>query len=306
MNTYTNATDSLKLEFPRTWDPALLTKLTVQVADFDGVDLFVDPIEADLYTPATLSLDSRRYSRTITLTEDEVDEDDPEDVPILFELHAGELIRIVGIQGFEDHVVKGWNPTTLSAELEEAVDRDFEAGAIVYRLSASAAVDFSDTDDFPAGLQMVITWTPTGTGGPLTRLAEIEESLQADLADFTTKFRALYKRAYKALTSPENNLDTVLDSAKDELRTDLLDRGLDISRIKDQRILTPPLMAQVALMWARDGDENTADEMRVYQKAYSAAFEKLCRKPVWQDANGDGVNDGAEVEVHPAQFERNW
>ena len=293
MDTFTNTTDLLKIEFPRTWDPALLSSLNVKVADFQGEEL-VEETAADLYVPSTLSLDARRYARSITLT---VDDD---------ELEVGDLIRIVGVLGVEEHVVKGWDESTLTAELEEHVDRDFESGALVYRMSAYAAVDMSDTDTFPAGLQMVVTWTPSGTGGALTRLAEIEESIQADIADFTTKFRALYKRAYRALTTPENNLDTVLDAAKDELRTDLLDRGLDISRIKDQRILTPPLMAQVALMWARDGDENTADEMVVYQKAYSAAFEKLCRKPIWQDKNGDGVLTDDEVTVHPPQFERNW
>ena len=293
MDTLTNTTELLKIEFPRTWDPSLLSSLTVKIADFEGVELVADT-EASIYAASTLSIDSRRYARSITLT---VDDD---------ELVVGDLIRIVGSLGSEEHVVKGWNSSTLTAELENHVDRDFAAGSLVYRLSSSAVVDFSDTETFPAGLQMVVTWTPTGTGGPLTRLAEIEESLQADVADFTTKFRALYKRAYRALTTPEDNLDTVLSAAQDELRTDLLDRGLDISRIKDQRILTPPLMAQVALMWARDGDENTADEMVVYQKAYSAAFEKLCRKPIWQDKNGDGVLTDDEVNVHPPQFERNW
>lgn len=293
MDTLTNTTELLGIEFPRTWAPDLLSALHVHLADFEGSELLADTA-AELYEPSTLSADSRRYARAITLTEG----DD--------ELSSGDLVRIVGVQGEEEHIVKGWDAATLTAELENHVDRDYEAGALVYRLSASAAVDLSDTDTFPPGIQMVVTWTPTGTGGPLTRLAEIEESLQADIADFTRKFRVLYKRAYRALTTPENNLDTVLEAAKDELRTDLLDRGLDISRIKDQRLLTPPLMAQVALMWARDGDENTADEMRVYQKAYSAAFEKLCRKPIWQDKNGDGILTDDEVTVHPAQFERNW
>jgi len=291
MRTLTNTTTSIRLEFPRTWEPSDLTGVTIQIADTAGTEL-LSAAAASLYTATTLDGDARRFVRSITLAEGSGD------------LEIQDLIRIVGVLGYEDHTVKGYS--SLDAELENHVDRDFESGAAVYRLHCVATVDLSDTDDFPIGQQLVITWTPTGTGGVLTELAEIEGAIQVDIADFTRKFSASYKRAYSALSSPEDNLDTIIEIAQDELRTDLTDRGLDITRIKDQGLITPPLMALVAVIWARDGDDNTADEYERYGQAYSAALEKLCRLPVWEDSDSDGIKDTGEVQTHPANFERIW
>ena len=304
MKTLTNQTTALRLDFPRTWTPEGLSGLTIQIADFDGnVLLAADDVE--LYPGSTLALDALRYSRSITLVEPEEPEDPEEETPVV-DLATGDLIRVTGVLGYEDHVVKGWDGTNFVAELEAFVDRDFAAGATVWRLHATADLDLSSTDDFPAGTQLVITWKPTGTGAPITELAEIEATLQIDVSAFTRDFAAQYRRAYDALTKPADRLDTVIRIAQDDLRMTLESRFLDVARIIDQRLLNPPLMALVALMWARDGDKNTVDEMLIYERAYSAALERLCSHPVWTDLDGDGTHNDGETESHPAIFERIW
>jgi len=293
MRTITGATETLRFWFPTTWKLDDLNSISIQISNDEGTELLASE-QVFLESPETLAYDSTRYSTSIVMSAGSED------------LKTGDIIRIVGILGYEDHTVEGWDSDNLTATLENFVDRDFEAGASVYRLFVDATVDFSDEDDFPIGTTLVVTWTPAGTGGAVTELFEVEGFLQFDPSGFTRLFKVAYKRAYKALTSPEDNFSITIEIAQDELRTDLEDRLLDITRIKDQRLIIPPLMALVAVVWARDGDKNTADELAVYERAYSAAFEKLCRKPIWVDLDGDGINDDGELQDHPQIFERNW
>ena len=296
MRTLTNQTTSIVLDFPRGWNPANLTSITIGIADTEGNQLLPDPYVDDvtLYVEAALNSDSLRYSNSIEL---ESGSDD---------LEVGDLIRISGILGYEDHVVKGYDADNLTAVLEGFVDRDFEEGATVNRLHGIYSCDLSDTATFQPGIQMVLTWTPTGTGDIVTEMAEIEETFQVDVAAFTKKFKAEYSRAYDALIKPSDRLDIIIESAQEELRTDLIDRNLDLSRIKDQKRITPPLMALVAVKWALGGDEGTSDELEKYEKAYSAAFEKLCRNPGFVDLDGDGTQDTGEDVSYPLYFERIW
>lgn len=293
MRTLSNTTTKIHFGFPRTWDPSSLTDVTLGISSAAGVELA--PSESvDIYAEASLENDAHRYARSVTLAEGSES------------LYVGDLVRIAGILGYEDHTVKGWDEDNLTVELEDHLDRDFEAGATVNRLSVIASVDLSDTDVFPPGIQMVLTWTPTGTAAPVTQMAEIEATIQMDLASFITSLKALYPRAYDALIKPADRLDTVIRLAQEELRLTLASRGLDITRIVDQRLLTPSLTALVALMWARGGDEQTADEQAVMSQAYSATLESLCLHPIWIDSDGDGIKEDDEVGMYPAVFERIW
>lgn len=294
MKTLTNSTAGIPIEFPRTWDPTALTAVGVQIRDLEGTALLDPAGTATLYAESELESDARRYVRRVTLASGAED------------LKTGDLIRVSGIGGYEDHTVKGWDSENRTAELENHVDRDFEAGSTVNRLSAVYASDLSDTDVFAPGSRLVITWTPVGTGSALTEMVEVETCRQLDPVAFTSEFQALYPRAYNALKNPADRFDTVIRLAQNELRSTLASRHLDIARLVDHRLIAPSLMALVACMWARGGDEQTADEHAVLSKAYSAALERLCQQPVWVDADGDGTQDDGEVEDHPVGFGRIW
>jgi hypothetical protein len=94
--------------------------------------------------------------------------------------------------------------------------------------------------------------------------------------------------------------------ALDELRLTLLSRGLDMARVVDQRLISPPLMALVARYWTINGDEKLEDERKVIDAAYSAAVEHLCALPIWEDSDGDEILDEGELQDHPVYFERVW
>lgn len=275
------------------WDPSLLTAVDLTINDVAGNELQA-ATEASLYTATTLEADANRYSRNIVLADESED------------LEIGDRIRIIGIQGYEDHIVKGYDSTTLTAILEEILDRDFEACALVYRLSAISTVDLSDTDVFAPGIQIVLIWTPTGTGSPFTELAEVEGYDQIDLPSFVDDLRIIYPRVYDAFTKPANRLGRVIQIANDQLRIALASRGLDIARIKDSRLLTAPMLDLVASLWTKSGDVNTEDERKQINKSYSESFEALTRHPIWVDADGDGIQDDTEVQDYPYFFERTW
>lgn len=293
MITLTNSTTAIPLQYPRTWDLAALTGVTLQIANTSAVELLA-ATAADLYTQTTLDAAADRFDRSITLDAGAED------------LEIGDILRITGVAGYEDHVVRGWDTTNKVATLDLVLNRDFEDGATVDRLSAVCSVDLSDTDVFAPGTQLVLTWTPAGTGAPMTLLAEVEADDQINVADFTKDFKALYPRAYDALKEPADRLDVVLRLAQDELRLVLSARGLDIVRVKDQRLLNPLLMALVARYWTLNGDKEMSDERTVIDAAYSTAVEGLCKLPIWVDSDGDGIEDDGETQTYPVYFERVW
>lgn len=293
MITYPNDTTRIVCQYPLTWGPSALTDVTLTVATTAGIELQA-ATSAALYTQTTLDAAASRFARSITLD------------AAAGALAIGDIIRITGVNGYEDHTVKGYDAASKAVDIELILNRDFEAGATVDRLSAVATVDFSDTDDYAPGTQIVLTWAPTGTGAPFTVVAEIEADDQINTADFLRDFRALYPRAYDALKTPADRLGIMIRMAQDELRLTLSGRGLDIARVKDQRLLNPPLMALVARYWALNGDQNLDDERKILGVMYSEAVENLCGLPIWVDNDGDGVEDDGETQDHPVFFERVW
>jgi hypothetical protein len=297
MKTYTNDTTTIVINYPRSWEPESLTDLKLQIDDANGNESgepLMSATSASIYTETTVKYAVYRYDFKITLA------DGSEDLSI------GDMVRIKGVLGYEDHTVKGYDAVNNIVTFEEHLDRDFEIGATINRLSAISTVDFSDTDTYPPGIQIVLTWIPTGTGASFSDLAEIEADDQIDLAAFIVDLKAVYPRAYDALTKPSDRIDTVIRIAQDHMRLSLASRGLDIARIKDQRLLTSPLVDLVAYLWARGGDVASADERDTIGKAYSASLSELCSLPLWVDNNGDGIRQNTEIQDYPVYFERVW
>jgi len=293
MITLTNKTTSIPLAFPAGWNPASLTGVTLQIADKDASELRA-AAAATLYTPTTLGTAAAQFAGVVYLA------------ALAGPLAIGDRVRITGVNGYEDHTVKGYAATGKIVTLERVIDRAFEIGATVHRLSAIAAVDLSSTTTYPPGTQVVLTWTPTGTGSALTEQAEIEATAQIDVAGVKKDLEALFPRAYDALKIPMDRLDTILRMAQDDLRLELASRGLDIARVKDQRLLSPPLLIFVARAWTLNGDDDLIEERKVLNKEYDSAITRLCNLPIWVDSDGDGVDDVDETRNYPQYFERSW
>ena len=293
MQTFSHQTTVIPLSFPLSWDPSDLSSVTLQIADVDGNELQA-ATGVSLYTATTLAEDVHVYEDSITLA------DDAEGLSI------GDHIRITGIYGYEDHVVKGFDTETKLVTLERATEIDFEEGAFVYRLSAIATVDFSNTDTYPSGIQLVLTWTPTGTGSPITEQAEVEGFAQVDVAGLAADLQVMFPRAYEALKSPADRLDRMVRICTEEIRDALAIRGCDIARIKDQRRLTPLISAAVAYHWSLNGDVALQDERETLGQYYSATLENFAKLPLWVDLDGDGKQEEGETQDYPLFFERNW
>lgn len=291
-----NAAEVIDLPYPLEWSPADLTGLTLNINDQDGNELMAAD-DATLYTEATLSVDSLRYSRDITLTEEDG------------ALAIGDLIRIEGILGYENHTVKGWDADNLTAELEEYIDRDFEAGSTVNRLSATIEVDISDTDVFPAGKQLVLIWTPTGTGGVITEIAVVSSYRQVDIAGLSLELQDVYPRAYKALKEPRDRLARVAARARSDIRKQLLlvDEEFEINNIRDQDAILPAVAAQCAVLWTLNGDEQLEDERKMYLSQVAAEIDTLSKlSELWVDSDSDLVDDPLEKREHPPIFHKGW
>jgi hypothetical protein len=298
VRTFTNQTDTIWMSFPPTWDPSVITALTLKVADRSGNELMASTA-ADLYTATTLDADALRYADTVTL--DAAAED----------LSPGDVIRIVGSSGYEDRTVKGYDSISKVAILEQIIDNEYADGDSVYRLSAPVTVDFTDTNVYPAGQQLLLTWTPTGTGAPFTQLAEIAPTIQLDIEGFEVGFKALFRRAYEGLKEPEDRLDTVFEEAQKSLRRELISRRLDVTRVMDQDVMEPCLRLLCAIYWARGGElsdnnPNLKDELAEWRLDYKAEFELLCKNPIWVDDDIDDIQDPGETTSHEPYFRKGW
>jgi hypothetical protein len=290
-----NSSEIIQLDFPLEWDPSVLTELTLTINDQANNELMA-AAEASLYTSTTLENGVSRYDREIVLADESED------------LEIGDCVRIVGVLGYEDHTVKGYDVDNLTAELEDYADRDFEVGAAVHRLSAVSTVDLSDTDTFPAGTELVLIWTPTGTGGPFTQTAKISSYQQIDIAGLSSELKDIYPRVYDGLTKPRNRLERVSASARRDIRSRLLimDSNFDINLIRDQSILIPAVAAQCAVLWAVNGDDDMKEEREVYGLRVASEVDVLSKLSLWVDEDSDLVDDPLEDRTHPHIFHKGW
>jgi hypothetical protein len=288
---YNNAAETIRLAYPHSWDPADITGLTLTINDRSGNEL-ASAAPATLWTSTTLDGAVSAYATSLTL---DAGADD---------LEPDDLIMLVGAGGKEIQTVRGYDSATKIVTLDSVLRNGYSDGDAVYGMFATIEVDLSDTDVFPAGKELVLIWTPIGTGAPFTETGAISKYRQIDSAGFEGLFRDLYPRAHLGLTQPRNRLSSVLRIAKQEIKTRLLakDPTFDITKIRDQDLLKPSLMASCAVIWARDGDHVLEDERKEYKDVLLTAIETLAALPIWIDPDEDNIQDTGEISAHPPIF----
>jgi hypothetical protein len=288
---YNNAAETIRLAYPHSWDPADITGLTLTINDRSGNEL-ASAAPATLWTSTTLDGAVSAYATSLTL---DAGADD---------LEPDDLIMLVGAGGKEIQTVRGYDSATKIVTLDSVLRNGYSDGDAVYGMFATIEVDLSDTDVFPAGKELVLIWTPAGTGAPFTETGAVSKYRQIDSAGFEGLFRDLYPRAHLGLTQPRNRLPSVLRIAKQEIKTRLLakDPTFDITKIRDQDLLKPSLMASCAVIWARDGDQVLEDERKEYKDVLLTAIETLAALPIWIDPDEDNIQDAGEISAHPPIF----
>jgi hypothetical protein len=288
---HNSASETIRLAYPHGWDPADITGLTLTINDRAGNEL-AEAAAATLWTPTTLNGAVSAYTTSLTL---DAGADD---------LEPDDLIMLDGAGGIEIQTVKGYDSATKLVTLDSILRNGYSDGDAVYGMFAVIEIDLSDTDVFPVGKELVLIWTPAGTGAPFTENGAIFKYRQIDSAGFEGLFRDLYPRAHLGLTQPRNRLPSVLRIAKQEIKTRLLakDPTFDITKIRDQNLIEPSLMASCAVIWARDGDQVLEDERKEYKDALLTAIETLAALPIWIDPDEDNIQDTGEISAHPPIF----
>jgi hypothetical protein len=293
---YSSSAQVIRVVFPESWDPALLSGLTLTIMDREGTVLMV-AAPATMWPDAALSVAAPAFSLSITLagTPTAPAPQDP--------------LKIVGASGISEYqTVSAYNSVTKVVTLESILKYGYGIGDDVYGLWATITVDLSDTDDYPAGKQLTLLWTPSGISGPFTELAEISKYQQLDVAEFGQYLRKIYPRVYDGLFSPQNRLSEVIDAATKKVAALLVTRDpkFVLSKVRDQELLKPSIAAACAVIWVRNGDRELEDERKEWRRDLSEEIETLASQQVWVDIEDDFVEDENETMAHPHIFQKGW
>jgi hypothetical protein len=293
---YGSSAETLRITFPLAWDPTLLTGITLTIQDRQGTVLMA-AAPATLWGPEVLDGAASAFSTTFKL------DGTPDN------LEPGDQLKLVGAGGISElQTVADYAPTTKIVTLESILRNGYSDGDDVYGLWAVITVDLSDTDDFPAGRELVLIWTPSGVSGAFTELAEISRYQQLDVSGFAEYLRDIYPRAYDGLVTPRNRLNTVVEEATQKVAALLIARDpkFILSKVRDQRLIRPAIAAACAVIWVRNGDAELEDERKEWRRDLAEEIETLALQQIWVDLEDDFIEDKNETMEHPYIFRKGW
>lgn len=281
-----NDTSILRFEFPLTWDAKKISDVTLNISTVDGYVL--QSTDTVLFSATTISADVEANDLEIKLSSGIV--------------KSGDWLRIQdGYDFFEDVEIKSFVGSTKTAALKRPIRNDHVSGSDAYGLFCLVTVDTTDTDKFPAGTQLIVSWEPD-VGFPVTERAEIGK-YQFQVPNFLERFSNLCPREYDALAA-DDRLEEMQDEAIKQLSTELRLRGIFINLVVDTDLLIPCLMAKMRLLVLNNGDASYDTEREVSKAEFLRQFELLCAADIWIDANQDGKID-AKTD-HGTFFERGF
>ncbi len=292
---YNNAAFSLRFEFPSDWPGQDITGVTLGVKDTSGNEL--------LAADACTLLDAG--GTNAFQVNGAVEKDDN---TFIIELAAGgslpspvpgDRLEIAASAAgpAEEVTVLHYNSVTMTVTTDVDLRYDHSDNTAVKGLFCTYDLDTSTVADWPKGRQVVLTWTPDTDDIPCKERGEIVIS-EFSVPGFNSRFSMLHPREYEAAIDPINRLPTLLQEAHNELRSELLLRGLNIDRVMDQEQLVPSLMGKVRWLVLLNGDDRYEVERAVAQNEYARQLELLSTAPIWGDDNQDEVRDSDEYEDH--------
>ncbi|MCP4545335.1 MAG: hypothetical protein GY835_02575 [bacterium] len=287
---YNSASNILRLEFPTEWDGDSITGATVKITDLDGDELLA-ATALTLYTSTTLDGAVERFASSVVLDS------------AATALAPGDMILIAGAEGNETCVVKGYDATTYTAELEEILDNEYADADAVYGLWGTYTLDTTTVATWTAGLVVTLTWTPTGGGQPVTEAAQIAIA-SLDIAGLRLDLQDKFTRVYDAFTDPVDRFDRIAKQAIRDLKY-RHEGTVDIDRAVDQPRFIRAVMAEMAYIWTLSGDEKIADE---YQRIMTERDEanRILANPFWVDGNQDLEEDAGETTTHDETPVSGW
>ncbi len=287
---YNHASNILRLGYPAAWDPKLITGVTLTITDRDADEL-LDATALTLYTSTTLDGAVERFADEIVLDSG------------AGSLSPGDHLLLSGVEGDEHVVVKGYDSSTYTAQLEAILDNAYADGEAVYGCWGTYTLDTTTVATWTAGLVVTLTWTPTGAGQPITWEAQIAKS-SLDLSGLRLEFQDRFPRAHKAFVVTSDRFDRIAEQAERDLRY-RHEATIDIDRAVDQARLNRAVMAEMAYIWTLSGDEKIADE---YQRIMTERDEanRVLANPFWVDGNQDLEEDAGETTTHDETPVSGW
>ena len=290
---YEDSAFELELEYPSHWAAQSITGVTVGIKDTSANELLA--AQAATLWDGTLLADASRMGMYI-------------DVAATTAPRLGARYRIhettaADVANNEDVVCTDFevlDTDQYRIHLAREVQFDHSTGENVWGCYATYSADFSDTDDYSKGKELVFTWTPAGSDDlPYTEMAEIASAALAT-SNLWQKFETLYHTEWERISGRGNEkLNELEKLLSDMFRAEFRARSLDMNRIVDQDLLTSGMLKFTRMTILTGGGDAEETELANARKEWNMWFRAICEnRVIWEDIDQDGVREQGEEQTH--------
>ena len=294
---YGDSSFLMRLEMPRSWDIENISAVTIGIKDSSATEL-LSAQSATLYTATTLNgaLTATSMAATLANTATAVT--------------TGDRLRIAASAAgqAEDIVVRSYNGSTYTIELDEELADAHSDGTAVHGMWATYAADFSDTDTYTAGKIIEVTWTPDSDDEAYTERYTVGKTEFA-ASQLWDHYSTLYPTNWETVKGTGNrNLDSLETLIVDLFAAEFKRRQLEIDRLRDQNLFHVGLLKFAHKTLLEDGGDSTANELEEAKESWVKWFEDVTKSTIWTDDDQDETLDEPEENYPriPSFLTRNY
>lgn len=279
---YNDSSQTVRFEMPHDWLIESITGVNIQITNNSNEDILA-ATAATLYTSTTTNAAVAVGDGTVTLAGG------------ASAVVPGDRLRIAAsVAGpAEDIEVESYNSSTKVITLARDARYAHTTGTAVYGMFVTYALDTSDTDDFPLGLQCSVLWIPDTDD--LTVRERYEVIAYKSYSEIQKTFAALYPREY---TIVESDWEYFEEEARAEIRLATEAQGLIFDRIVEHELTNTVLRAGIRWLAVVGGGDKWVSERTQARKDFDRQLGYLMKFPAWQDTDMDNVKDDNEIDSH--------
>jgi hypothetical protein len=226
----------------------------------------------------------------------------------VIKLSGSGLSELVEIEGIDTSGPTG----THTAQLVDYVVNSYASGDTVTSRMLTYDLDASDTDDYPAGKELVIIWgtnsTPTAWDIDLPPQRETGEIMKrsASISGLQAKFSHTYPRYARSIEKSDwPDMESLI---WERLRGRFLNLGRDIDNIVDMTRIEPLFLAELAYHLCNSGDDSLNEEAARLENDRDNLLNSYLRQRIWTDDNQDDIKADTENQkaLWPAPSRGLW
>jgi hypothetical protein len=216
---------------------------------------------------------------------------------------SGDLIQVRANTGgpAETFRVVSYATSTKVVTVSEYVRYAHASGATVYGRWLTDAIDFSDTDAFAAGDELVFRWTGLDADG--VDYQTTGEIMRASIGgtDLRDRFRVTHAHYWQAVSE---DWTVHQDAALQELRMMFAANKREIDTLVDVAEFEGLWCAQIAFSaaWTR-GDVDESERASTRQRR-DELFDLVNSLPLWMDSEQDGIETDEETDAQDRPWPR--